>query len=201
MNQKGEEEEVATSSKYDVYSEKIWTRNDGQIDGYAFRGKRSFGKALEGLKGIMVKGEQKKIEDVEYKALDARIQGAGLEIIVEVKANKNRGEAILKVYGPKEDIKKENSVTITKSKKSDSKYVVILAEKVIKPLMNGFLSGEIEIPLLVNGKLSQRQSKFFKCSFCEKTCKTQKGLKNHTTRMHLNARQWTDENDQEDNEE
>ena len=64
---------------------------------------------------------------------------------MEVTVNKNQGLAILKVFGPKEDIKKENSVTVTKSKQSDSKYIIILAEKVIKPLMNGFLSGEIEI--------------------------------------------------------
>ena len=168
MNQKDEEDALAYSSKYDVYSEKLWTRDDGQIDGYTFRGKRSFGKALEGLKSIMVKGEQKQMENVKYKALDARIQGFGLEIIVEVQANKRRGEAILKIYGPKEDIKKENSVTVTKSKQSDSKFVVILAEKVIKPLMNGFLSGEIEIPLSEKGKASLRQRKHFKCSFCGK---------------------------------
>ena len=64
---------------------------------------------------------------------------------MEVTVNKNQGLAILKVFGPNEDIKKENSVTVTKSKQSDSKYIIILAEKVIKPLMNGFLSGEIEI--------------------------------------------------------
>ena len=95
-----QEKESTFSSKYDVYSEKLWTRDDGQIDGYSFRGKRSFGKALEGLKSIMVKGEQKEIEDVKYKALDKRIQGAGLEIIIEVQANNSRGVAILKVYGP-----------------------------------------------------------------------------------------------------
>ena len=105
MSQK-EEEELTYSSKYNVYSEKLWTRDDVQIDGYSFRGKRSFGKALEGLKSIMVKGEQKEIEGVKYTAKDKRIQGPGLEIIIEVQANKSRGVAILKVYGPKDDIKK-----------------------------------------------------------------------------------------------
>ena len=197
MSQK-EEEELTYSSKYDVYSEKLWTRDDGQIDGYSFRGKRSFGKALEGLKSIMVKGEQKEIEGVKYTAKDKRIQGPGLEIIIEVQANKSRGVAILKVYGPKEDIKKENSVTITKSKQSDSKYVVILAEKVIKPLMNGFLSGEIEVPQSEKRQSSLRRSKHFKCSFCDKTCKTQAGLKNHIRRMHLDVKQLVEENVQEE---
>ena len=197
MSQK-EEEELTYSSKYNVYSEKLWTRDDGQIDGYSFRGKRSFGKALEGLKSIMVKGEQKEIEGVKYTSKDKRIQGPGLEIIIEVQANKSRGVAILKVYGPKEDIKKENSVTITKSKQSDSKYVVILAEKVIKPLMNGFLSGEIEVPQSEKRQSSLRRLKHFKCSFCDKTCKTQAGLKNHIRRMHLDVKQLVEENVQEE---
>ena len=38
------------------YSEKIWNRDDGQIDGYIFKGKRAFGPALlEGLKNIKLK--------------------------------------------------------------------------------------------------------------------------------------------------
>ena len=197
MSQK-EEEELTYSSKYDVYSEKLWTRDVGQIDGYSFGGKRSFGKALEGLKSILVKGEQKEIEGVKYTVKDKRIQGPSLEIIIEVQANKSRGVAILKVYGPKEDIKKENSVTITKSKQSDSKYVVILAEKVIKPLMNGFLSGEIEVPQSEKRQSSLRRSKHFKCSFCDKTCKTQAGLKNHIRRMHLDVKQLVEENVQEE---
>ena len=53
------------------YDEKIWTRNDGQIDGYVFKGKRSFGKALEGLKGIMQKGILKEIENVKFQVLES----------------------------------------------------------------------------------------------------------------------------------
>ena len=38
------------------YSEKIWTKEDGKIDGYVFKGKHSFANALKGLRGIMRKG-------------------------------------------------------------------------------------------------------------------------------------------------
>ena len=198
-----EEEPVHTSKFIDIYSEKIWTRDDGQIDGYSFKGKRTFGKALEGLKSILVKGEQKEIQNVTYKALDTRIEGSGLVIDVEVRANMNRGVAVVKIYGPKEEIKKDNSVTVTKSKRYDSKFVIILAEKVIKPLMNGFLSGELEMPIsenLVNGNLAAKQSKNFKCSFCEKICKTQAGLKGHITKMHLNMKQLIVEDAKNENE-
>ena len=88
---------------------------------------------MEGLRGIMIKGANNEVENVKFKPLDSKIQGTGLEIDVEVTSNKNRGVAILKIYGPKEDVKKANTVTFTKSKESDSKYIMILAEKVVKP--------------------------------------------------------------------
>ena len=75
------------SREEEVYSEKIWNRDDGQIDGYVFKGKRTFGPALEGLKNIMKKGETKEIENVNFKVLDKKPRGSGLEIIVEVLAN------------------------------------------------------------------------------------------------------------------
>ena len=182
------------SQSHDIYSEKVWTRDDGQIDGYTFRGKRNFGKALEGLKCTLIKGVPKEIENLQFKALDSKIQGAGLEIVVEVKINKSFGKAFVKIYGPKEDIKKENSVTVTKSKESDSKYVVIVAEKIIKPLMNEFLSGKRAIPeCIVNAELIPKV-KMYKCSFCDKTCKTSGGLKGHITKMHLNSQQLNEQN-------
>ena len=117
--------------------------------------------------------------------MDNKLQGAGLEIDIEMTHKNQRGIAILKIYGPKDDNKKDNTVTITKSKNSDSKYVVLLAEKIVKPLMNGFLSGDLVIQNrdeLASKELSKKQ---FKCSFCEKVCKTTKGLKAHISRMHI----------------
>ena len=132
-----------------TYAENIWTNTEGKIDGYTFKGKRLFSKALVGLKNIMKKGQPNEINNVTFMALDTRIQGAGLEIDVEVSNNKNRGNAVLKIYGPKQDIKKDNTVTVSKSKGSESKFVVILAEKIIIPLMDRFLSGEMEILALL----------------------------------------------------
>ena len=178
-------------SQDDKYSEKVWTRADGQIDGYVFKGKRSFAPALEGLKGIMQKGKINEVENVKFKPLDVNLRGVGLEIVVEVSANKTKGQAMLKVYGPKEDLKKENSVTITKIKESDSKFVLILAEKVIKPLMDGFLSGERKIAesFQNTAKSASIKGKKFKCSFCDKLCKSSSGLKGHITKKHLNFQQ------------
>ena len=183
------EEEVSTiSSGRPEYSENIWTKDDGRIDGYSFKGKRIFGKALMGLRGVMKRGVTNEIEGVKYIALDNKLQGAGYEIDVQITDKNQRGVAILKIYGPKENEKKDNTVTITKSKNSDSKFVVLLAEKVVRPLMNGFLSGELTIKENKDEEKPKNEGssvKQFKCSFCEKICKTQRGLKGHTTKMHL----------------
>ena len=179
-----QESEIREKPSSKVYNEKIWTKSDGKIDGYVFKGKRSFGKALKGLKGIMKKGKTKEIGNVKFKTLDAKEQGSGIQMDVQVTNHKDRGNAILKVYGPKEDGKKYNSVTISKCKESDSKFIVILAEKVIKPLMDKFLSGDMKI-VESSPENSDMKLQLFKCSFCEKVCKTSAGLKVHSTRMHL----------------
>lgn len=101
----------------DGYTEKIWTKSDGKIEGYVFKGKTVFGKALEGLRGIMKKGINNEIEAVKFKPLDSKIQGVGLEIDVEVTHNKNRGVAILKIYGPKEMLKQQILLLFLKVKR------------------------------------------------------------------------------------
>ena len=114
-----------------LYSEKKWNNcgkdvdNDDMIDGYVFRGKNVFSQALEGLKDIMKKGIVNEIGNIKFKALDRRVQGAGLEMDVEIVENKSRGVSLLKLYGP--STKKEYVVTLSKSKASDSKFVIILA--------------------------------------------------------------------------
>ena len=183
-----DEEDPSKENERPEYNENIWMNAGGKIDGYTFKGEKSFGKALEGLRSVMIKGVTNEILNTKYKALDRKIQGAGLEIDVQI-LNKNQiGVAILKIYGPKENDKKDNTVTITKSKNSDSKFIVLLAEKVVRPLMNGFLTGELEIkgctdmdvPIVAESGMKQ-----FMCNFCEKVCKTPKGLKGHITRMQV----------------
>ena len=88
---------------HSVYDEKKWGKENGKnyiVDGYVFRGKQEFNKALEGLKDIMKQGITNEIGSVKFKALDARIKGTGLEIDVEVVDNKNRGFGLLKLFGP-----------------------------------------------------------------------------------------------------
>ena len=62
--------------------------------------------------------------------------GVALDIEIEMIAKGDKGIALVKLYGPYErKAKKDNVVMITKSKQSESKFVTILAEQIIKPLI------------------------------------------------------------------
>ena len=120
-----------------AYTEETWGKQEEGafvIDGYSFKGKKAFSKALEGLKHMMKKGLVEEINGITIKVLDRRVNGAGLDVVIECTENKKRGNAVLKLYGP--STKKKNVVTVTKSKGSEYKYVIILAEKIIKPLIS-----------------------------------------------------------------
>ena len=69
-------------------------------------------------------------------------------------------------------------VTVTKSKESDHKYVLILAEQILKPLMKKYLSGENKGEDILKSKESKeterelfevKEINFFNCPFCDKT--------------------------------
>ena len=166
------------------YKEETWGKNvEGEYvtDGYKFRGKQAFKKAREELEKLMVRGAQFDVGNFRIQILDAR--NKGIELEVDVRMNEidkdNRGFAIVKLYGPNK--RKENTVTVTKSKQSDVKFVTLMAEKVIKPLINTFLGKD-------NENIVKQVSNTNKCEFCEKTFKTIRALKGHTTKKHkLNA--------------
>jgi hypothetical protein len=182
-------EENPFEETHSVYREKKWGKGDGSdiIDGYVFRGKHTFNKELDGLKNIMKKGVDNEIGGIKYKALDTRAQGNGLEIDVEMVESKNRGVGILKLYGPKE--KKDSVVMVSKSKGSDSKFVIILAEKIIKPLMKKFICEETDSNKEVkiqedNAMPIVEKDLINRCNICEKILSSPAGLKCHITKMH-----------------
>ena len=157
------------------------------VDGYSFKGKKSFQKALDGLKDLMKKGAVGEVNEIKFKVLDTRTNGAGLDVEIEMASNNSRGIAVLKLYGP--STKKQNVVMVTKSRESDSKFVIMLAEEVIKPLMIKFLGGEddqtntqtgVKRTISVGGK----EMRLVKCPHCDKTSYSVPGLKGHITKMH-----------------
>ena len=150
------------------------------IDGYKFRGREPFKRAKEGLQNMMIRGSQGEVGGLEYKVLDTRDKGVEREIDVQVSENAkkgvdNRGVAVLKLYGPNK--RKENSVLVTKYKESDIKFVSILAEKVVKPLIRSILA--------VDDKSQESKIvKGVKCEICDNTFQTMRGLKGHKTKVH-----------------
>ena len=160
------------------FKEKIWKKIDGKetvTDGYSFRGKRVFKKAWDGLKKHFLKGIQYDKNGILYKALDVREIGTGMEADVEIIEKGDRGNAKLKLYG--QNTRKENSITISKSREGDHIQITTLAERIIKPLINSFID---------EGKESEERSEVneFECNFCEKTSHSNQGLKSHVTKMH-----------------
>ena len=175
------------------YNESNWGKKvDGEfvIDGFKLKGKQPFRKAKEGLQELLVKGSKSEIDGIKFKVLDARNKGIELELDIEILENaKNgvdeRGLAVVKLYGPNK--RKENVVTVTKSKGSDIKYVIVLAQKIIKPLIKQFLGVNDQ---LIGQDVSETlgRDKLVKpvnCQICEKTFKTVAGLKVHNTKIHI----------------
>jgi hypothetical protein len=85
---------------------------------------------------------------------------------------------------------------VTKNKESESKYVTILAEKIVKPLILNSLYKEESI-LNTDQKtqtksfvsVSSKGVKPFKSQFCDKTSYSKPGLKGHITKMHPESKQ------------
>ena len=168
-----------------AYKESTWGKKvDGEyiIDGYKFKGRQPFKRTKEKLESLLKRGTQNEISGLTYKVLDTRIKGVELEVEIQIteskKAADSRGIAFVKLYGPNK--KKENTVTVTKSKDSDIKFVKILALKIIKPLIDNILSLETTENITRNEQLNQR----IKCKICDKSFISEPGMKGHMTRMH-----------------
>ena len=121
--------------------EKIWTKVDENVtvaEGYSLRGKRIFKRAWDGIKEHFVKRIPREKQGIQYTALDVRETGTGMEAYIEIIEKGNRGNAKLKLYG--QNTRKENSLTISKSKKGDHTQITALAEKIIKPLIESIIN-------------------------------------------------------------
>ena len=132
--------------------------------GYSLRGRCSLKKAVEGLKNILVKGDSQDVEGIKFRVLDTRKNGIALDIEIEMVAKGDKGIAMVKLYGPyeKKD-NKDNVVMITKSKQSESKFVTLLADKIIKPIISGVLDSKTR----VEESSGRRGDGIYKCPFCE----------------------------------
>ena len=174
-----------------AFKEKKWGKEEeGEYvtDGYSFRGKTVFQKALEGFKNMMQKGFIEDINGIRIQVLDRRKNGACLDVEIECTEGNNRGNAILKLYGPNR--RKQNVITVSKCKGSEVKFVTILAEKVVRPLIQMFLVGKLNYikenrPIIMKSiSVRGKKIRLIKCPYCDKTSYSSPGLKSHITKMH-----------------
>ena len=94
---------------------------------------------------------------------------------------------------------------ISKIKHEDEKFVTILAEKVIKPLIISFVKEENDspvdenIPNVNSVSVKGKQIRLLKCPYCDKTLFSSPGLKDHITKKHRNSQQNKKELGKEEN--
>ena len=132
----------------------------------------------------MVRGAKFDVGNTKCIVKDVREKGVELEVDIEMIGNgkDSRGVAVIKIYGPNK--KKENVVLVTKNKQSDIKFVTLMAENVIKPLIKKFLDVENE------GENKIENSN--KCEYCASTFNTERGLKGHMTKKHREVKNTKD---------
>ena len=127
------------------YDEHFWCKDKDVPVGYTFKSKKQdFVKACDNIKSTFKKdqkGAQKHMENLAFRILDSRNKENGPEMDIEISKNKERGNAVLKFYGPNSK-SGECTLMITKSKRHDVKFVKILANEIIKKMLDKFMSGE-----------------------------------------------------------
>ena len=123
------------------YKVKIWPEGEEDPKGYSIKGKSdSFKKAVDCIKKVLVKQTEKDFQEMKIEILDKRKIPYGNEADVRVSHDNNKGITVLKNFEGKKN--KENTITVNKDKNSDTKFVKILAEKVIIPIVDKLIEGE-----------------------------------------------------------
>ena len=86
----------------------------------------------------MKKGNKRTSENIDIRVLDAFDIPNGIERLVEVVKDKEKGNVAVKFYGPNK--KKGCTVMVTKTKDHDVKFAFALAQEVVKSLLDNFIS-------------------------------------------------------------
>ena len=162
------------------YLEKKWYKTSGSeesVTGYSLRGGQRLKNAVIGLRETLKRSVKKTLNETHIRVVDTRKNGVAWDIEIEIMLKLERGYAMVKLYGPYDQKdKKDNVIMVTKNKRSHVKFVEILAEKVIKPLITEFVKEEIEE--------EEKEEDKNTCSVCGRTFKSPAGLKTHTTIKH-----------------
>ena len=172
-----------------------YPEDDPEPQGFTIKGKsKPYLKAHGTLKLMMKKGQVYHIggRKVNIKDVDTKFKG-GINVETEVTAkNGKSGKAKLTIYNKG----KKPTATIQVSKKDDDfKFRKILTLKILKPLLEGLISGAVtrktiaeyrKNPVELNSgtQCNDKQGKYFVCDQCGKKFSLARTLKSHVTKMH-----------------
>ena len=107
--------------KYKVYKEKPYLNSDRDPFGVTLNGKtKEYILAHETLKGLIKKGKQYSIEQSNMKIVDATLNKAMLNAIIEVSKGATKGNVELKIYNP--SVKKKKGATVEMRKTPGFEY-------------------------------------------------------------------------------
>ena len=171
------------------YDEHFWCKSKDVPVGFTYKSKKQdFIRASDNIKSNFqnaAKGGPKFIDNLEFSILDCRKKDSGPEMDIGITKNKERGVAVLKFYGPNTKTG-ECTLMINKSKRHDVKFVKILAEEVIKKMVDTFISREGWNSIFKEP--TQLDKKQFNCHTCKKIFISEKNLNAHKEKYHTKDR-------------
>ena len=146
-----------------------------------FKGKNQiFVNSVKTLKDLLKRGEGSCVNNVSFKVLDTRKMPHGIEYDIQSSKNKDKGVSVLKVYGPNQ--KKGCTVMICKSREYEIKFVSILANDIVKYLLDNFEKTDGW-----KNVLEFSSSKKPACQVCKKLFCNEKNLKVHMKKYHTSS--------------
>ena len=180
FNEEDEIDIIDDEDKPKEYEKRVWGENG---DGYSYLGKQKpFTQAVEGLKDILKMDSKNELSytlgSTRFTVLKSRKIPYGNESTIEVEKGDEKGNAVLKFFGP--NTKKEYKITISKSKGGSNEHVQIASESVVSPLLKSFLLGQKWGDL----KSVRIEKERLTCDVCNKDYSSERYLKVHKTRMH-----------------
>ena len=133
---KWDSESQSADNDCSEYSENVHPKESEEPTNVTFKGKtRSFVNAVIKAKEILKKGATKELDDTKAKVMDVKNKSISTEIVIEATDKKGRGNATVEIFGPNNK-SKQCSVVIKKLKNHKDRYVNVVAQKVLKPLLN-----------------------------------------------------------------
>ena len=127
------------------------------------------------------KGLKKQTQNLQISVLDLKMRGNNPELEIEVEKGKDRGYAIIKIFGPNN--KNECTLMINKSKKQEIKFVKIVADEVVMIMLNSFIAGQ-DFSKIFKENTQKKIFQNVSCKSCSFRTSTTNKLKEHIDKHH-----------------